>query len=118
MKLPPIELPQTSVSLAEWGAGRTGGGSRISADYTARVREEAALPANALSHRFRNDCVRAIDSAILSTHVRDVVSALGTGGQHGINQVRCGGRGILSRRHWTQTCQSAWILSVGRRIGD
>src|SRR6267378_4421377 len=118
MKLPPIELPQTSGSLAEWGAGRTGAGSRISADYTARVREEAALPANALSHRFRNDCVRSDDSARRSTCVCDDVSALGTEGQHGINQVRCAGSGILSRRHWTQTSKSAWILSVGRRIGD
>jgi len=65
-----------STSLAEWRAGRGGGGSRISADHTARVREEAALPANALSHGFCGDRVRSDDSASHSTYVSDLVSAI------------------------------------------
>src|SRR6266550_1890793 len=113
----PPPIGWLKVFLAERGAGRSGAGSGISADHTTLVREETALPAHALSHRCRNDRVRSDDSARRCTCVSDVVSALNTTRQNGINQVRRrrGGRGGC---HWTQTSKSPWVLSVGRRIGN
>src|SRR3981189_3474507 len=89
----------------------------IGADHTTLVREESALTTNALGDRRGCNRVRSDDSASRSTCVSDVVSALDATRQHGINQVRCR-RGGTGARHGTQTSKSAWILSVGRRIGD
>src|SRR5467141_3566024 len=88
----------------------------IGADHTTRVREEPALTTNAQGDGRGCNRVRS-DGCARSGCVSDVVSALDAEGQHGINQVRCR-RGGSGARHWTQTCQSARICSVGRRIGD
>src|SRR5882762_5964941 len=111
---PPIGL--LKVFLAERGAAcgcRTGW---IGANHTTLVREESALTTNAQGDRRGCNRVRS-DGCARSGCISDVVSALDTASQHGINQVRCRRVGT-GARHWTQTCQSARICSVGRRISD
>src|SRR3979490_2567032 len=98
----PPPIGWLKVFLAERGAAcgcRTGW---IGANHTPLVREESALTTNALSDRRGCNRVRSDDSASRSTCVSDVVSALDTSGQHGINQVRCR-RGGTCARHGTQT---------------
>ena len=80
-------------SLAERSAACRGCAGGIGADHATLVREEAALPADALSYWLGSDSVRGIDSAGDSGSVSDRISALSAGSQNGINQVRSGGIG-------------------------